>query len=153
MGASSSSASVTPVNSTTDNDILSQVEITKMNRSLIKATAPLVASRAEDITKIFYKTMFENNPEAQQFFNVANQKEGRQAAALANIIIAYAYRLRSNDNLEAFDEAVELIMSKHCGMQILPEHYHIVQDNLMIAIANTLGAEFTLRSPKRGSKP
>lgn len=47
-----------------------------MNQStidIIKATAPLVAEHATEITTLFYKTMFSNNPEAATFFNVANQ--------------------------------------------------------------------------------
>lgn len=109
-----------------------------MNQStidIVKATAPLVAEHAEEITKLFYKTMFTNNPEAAQFFNVANQFAGRQHKALANAIIAYALNI---DNLGALSNAVELIASKHCGLQVLPEHYPIVHDNLLIAVAEVL---------------
>ncbi|CAM9422630.1 unnamed protein product, partial [Ectocarpus fasciculatus] len=109
-----------------------------MNQStidIVKATAPLVAEHAEEITKLFYKTMFTNNPEAAQFFNIANQSAGRQHKALANAIIAYALNI---DNLGALGDAVELIASKHCGLQVLPEHYPIVHDNLLIAVAEVL---------------
>lgn len=40
---------------------------------IIKATAGVVGAHAEEITKLFYKTMFENSPAAKSFFNVANQ--------------------------------------------------------------------------------
>lgn len=109
-----------------------------MNQStidIVKATAPLVAEHAEEITRVFYETMFRNNPEASQFFNVANQSAGRQSKALANAIIAYALNI---DNLGALGDAVELIASKHCGLQVLPEHYPIVHDNLLIAVAEVL---------------
>jgi nitric oxide dioxygenase len=108
-----------------------------MNQStidIVKATAPLVAEHAEEITTLFYKTMFINNPEASQFFNKANQS-GQQPKALANAIIAYALNI---DNLGALGDAVELIASKHCGLQVLPEHYPIVHDNLLIAVAEVL---------------
>ena len=40
---------------------------------VIKATASVVAGHAEEITTLFYKTMFENSEAAKTFFNVANQ--------------------------------------------------------------------------------
>jgi len=40
---------------------------------IIKATASVVAGHAEEITTLFYKTMFENSEAAKSFFNVANQ--------------------------------------------------------------------------------
>ena len=41
--------------------------------AIIKATAPAVAPKALEITRLFYKTLFTNCPEAAQFFNKANQ--------------------------------------------------------------------------------
>jgi nitric oxide dioxygenase len=40
---------------------------------IIKATAGVVGGHAEEITKLFYKTMFANSPTARTFFNAANQ--------------------------------------------------------------------------------
>jgi nitric oxide dioxygenase len=34
-------------------------------------------------------------------------------------------------------------VTKHCGLQVLPEHYSIVHDNLMIAVGEVLGAAVT----------
>lgn len=123
---------------------------------IIKATAPLVAEHATEITTLFYKTMFANSPEAATFFNIANQVPshyckvqqsgsnnivccqqgaGRQPQALANAIVEYALNIEKLDALEA---TVELIAAKHCGLQVLPQHYHIVHDNLLIAVAEVL---------------
>ncbi|CAE7402043.1 hmp [Symbiodinium microadriaticum] len=114
-----------------------------MNQStinIIKATAPLVAEHASEITTLFYKTMFANSPEAATFFNVANQGAGRQPQALANAVIAYALNI---DNLSALGDTVSLIAAKHCGLQVLRQHYHIVHDNLMIAVAEVLTPAIT----------
>lgn len=107
---------------------------------IVKATAPVVGAHATEITSVFYKTMFANSPEAKRFFNVANQNAGRQPQALANAIVAYATNI---DNLGVLGDAVELMATKHCGLQVLPEHYHIVHDNLMIAVGKVLGAAVT----------
>lgn len=84
--------------------------------------------------------MFKNNPEAALFFNKANQRKETQPAALANAVIAYASHI---DQLHLLSRAVDLIAHKHCGLQVLPEHYAIVEKNLMIAIAEVLGDAVT----------
>lgn len=108
--------------------------------AIVKATAGVVGENARAITNNFYGRMFTANPEVLAFFNKANQKEGRQQQALANAIIAYGANI---DNLGALGPAVGLMATKHCGLQVLPEHYGIVHDNLMASVAEVLGAAVT----------
>jgi nitric oxide dioxygenase len=54
--------------------------------------------------------------------------------------VAYALNI---DNLGAIADAVKLITTKHCGLQVLPEHYPIVATNLMKAVGEVLGAAVT----------
>lgn len=107
---------------------------------IIKATAPIVAARARDITRTFYPLMFRNNPEVLQFFNRTNQVGGAQPTALANAVIAYASNIDQLGNLQ---QAVDVIAHKHCGLGVLPEHYCIVEKNLMLAIGTVLGDTVT----------
>merc|ERR1719311_65092 len=97
---------------------------------IIKATAPVVAPKVREIVDDFYPRMFKNNPEAQAFFNPANQFEEppRQRMALANAVCAYATNI---DNLGALTGAVKIIAHKHCALNVQPPHYQIVHDNLM----------------------
>lgn len=108
--------------------------------AVVKATAPVVAQHALEITKTFYPIMFKNNPEALQFFNKTNQQRGRQPQALANAVIAFASNIESLGNLA---NAVDVIAHKHCGLNVLPEHYQIVEKNIMIAIKEVLGEAIT----------
>ena len=86
---------------------------------IVKATAPVVAPRAEELTKHFYGKMFKNNPEVLAFFNQANQKKERgQPQALAHAVVAYASNI---ENLGVLGSAVEAMAVKHCGLQVLPE--------------------------------
>ena len=86
---------------------------------IVKATAPVVAPRAEELTKHFYGKMFKNNPEVLAFFNQANQKKERgQPQALAHAVVAYASNI---ENLSVLGPAVEAMAVKHCGLQVLPE--------------------------------
>jgi nitric oxide dioxygenase len=103
---------------------------------IVKATAPAVAPRAEEITRRFYQLMFAGNPEVLAFFNQAHQHSGGQQRALAGAICAYAANI---DNLGALGPAVELIAQKHCSLGIQAEHYPIVGKHLLVAIKDILG--------------
>lgn len=107
---------------------------------VIKATAPVVAEHATAITTNFYPTLFKNNPEALHFFNKTNQSKGMQNKALADSIVAYASNI---DNLGAIGGVVEKIAHRHVALNVTPELYPIVHDNLMIAIGDTLGDAIT----------
>ena len=80
--------------------------------------------------------MFSKNPEVAPFFNPAHQTSGSQQRALAGAICAYAANI---DNLEVLGGAVELIAQKHASLQIKPEHYPIVGENLLASIREVGG--------------
>jgi hemoglobin-like flavoprotein len=52
---------------------MSAFELDAETIAVIKATAPVVAEHVNEITTLFYKTMFANNPEVKAFFNSRNQ--------------------------------------------------------------------------------
>ena len=103
---------------------------------IVKSTAPILEEHGETLTRHFYQRMFSHNPEVAPFFNPANQTAGRQQRALAAAITAYAANI---DNLEVLGGAVELIAQKHVSLQIKPEHYPIVGENLLASIREVLG--------------
>lgn len=104
--------------------------------AIVKSTAPVLQEHGETLTKHFYKRMFSHNPEVAPYFNPANQAAGVQQRALAGAICAYAANI---DNLEVLGNAVELIAQKHVSLQIKPEHYPIVGENLLSSIKEVLG--------------
>ncbi len=104
--------------------------------SIIKSTAHLLKEQGETLTRHFYKRMFAHNPEVIPFFNPVHQMLGVQQKALAEAICAYAANI---DNLEVLSNAVELIAQKHSSLQIRPEHYPIVGENLVFSIREVLG--------------
>ena len=103
---------------------------------IVKSTAPILEEHGETLTRHFYKRMFSHNPEVLPFFNPANQVEGSQQKALAGAICAYAGNI---DNLDVLGGAVELIAQKHASLQVKPEHYPIVGQNLLESIKEVLG--------------
>lgn len=110
--------------------------LTEQTITIVKSTVPILQEHGETLTRHFYKRMFEKNPEVGPFFNPANQVTGFQQKALAGAICAFAANV---DNLEVLGGAVELIAQKHASLQIQPEHYPIVGENLLASIREVLG--------------
>lgn len=106
----------------------------------VKATAPVLSERGEELTWHFYRRMFTANPEVRAFFNPAHQQEGTQQRALAGAICAFAYHV---DNLEVLGPAVELIAQKHASLGVKREHYPIVGEHLLGSICEVLGLPAT----------
>lgn len=103
---------------------------------IIKSTAPVLEVHGATITTVFYKNMFINHPELLNIFNEANQKQGKQQQALANMVYAAAKNI---DQLENVLEEVKLVAHKHRGLGVKPEHYPIVGKYLLLAIKEVLG--------------
>jgi len=103
---------------------------------VIKSTVPVLEVHGEAITRHFYKTMFNAHPELLNIFNHANQKQGRQQAALANMVYTAALHI---DNLSSILPAVKQIAHKHRSLGIVPEQYAIVGTYLLQAIQDVLG--------------
>lgn len=103
---------------------------------IIKSTVPALKSHGLEITKTFYKNLFENNPEVKPLFNMDRQNSGEQPKALAMTVLAAAQNI---DNLSAILPVVKRIAEKHCDALIKEEHYPIVGANLLAAIKEVLG--------------
>ncbi|PMS34474.1 nitric oxide dioxygenase [Trinickia symbiotica] len=102
----------------------------------VKATAPVFAEHGATITKHFYRRMFANRPELRNLFNQTHQASGSQAETLAHAVYAYAANI---DNLAALGTAVGRIANKHASLNIRPEHYPIVGENLLASVVEVLG--------------
>jgi hemoglobin-like flavoprotein len=103
---------------------------------IIKSTVPALKAHGVEITTVFYKTMFERNPEVKPLFNMDKQASGEQPKALALTILAAAQNI---DNLATIMPVAKRIAIKHCDRNIKPEHYPIVGENILIAIKKVLG--------------
>ncbi|NOU93949.1 NO-inducible flavohemoprotein [Paenibacillus sp. LMG 31456] len=102
----------------------------------IKSTVPVLEVHGMAITKKFYERLFTHHPELLNIFNHANQKQGKQQAALANAVYAAALHI---DKLEAILPVVKQIAHKHRSLGVRAEHYPIVGEHLLAAIQEVLG--------------
>ncbi len=103
---------------------------------IIKSTAPVLETMGTEITKNFYTKLFTSHPELLNIFNHANQRKGKQQAALANAVYAAAANI---DNLPAILPVVKQIAYKHRSLGVKPEQYPIVGENLLAAMKEVLG--------------
>lgn len=109
--------------------------LTTTEITLIKDTAPVLATHGVDITSHFYDLLFANNPQLTNIFNMNNQQGGEQQQALARAVYAFAAHV---DNLDAILGEVERIAQKHASLGITAEHYPLVGSALLQAIQEVL---------------
>jgi nitric oxide dioxygenase len=106
-------------------------------RTIVKATVPALRAHGEAITRRFYSGLLTAHPELLNCFNPANQlRDGGQAHSLAASVLTYAENI---DWLDTLGGMVERIAAKHVSLEILPEHYPLVGQHLLGAIAEVLG--------------
>lgn len=107
-------------------------------KDIVKSTVPLLREHGVEITTVFYKTMFEANPEVKGMFDMAKQESGAQPKALAMMVLGAAENI---DNLENILPAVKKVALKHINTNVKAEHYPIVGENLLKAIRLVLGKD------------
>ncbi|RLP83145.1 hemin transporter [Mycetocola lacteus] len=113
------------------------------SRSAVVASLPLVRSKIEQITPIFYERMFTAHPEfLDGLFNEANHKSGIQHSAFALGFISMAARMAEDEN-EEVDAMLTRIAHRHTALGVSASQYDIVHDHLFEALEIVLGAEFT----------
>lgn len=109
-------------------------------RALVKATAPVLKTHGEALTRHFYARMFKGNPELKQIFNQGHQMAGRQQQALAAAVAAYAEHI---DDPSVLLPVLERVAHKHVSLGVRAEHYAIVGRHLLASIREVLGEAAT----------
>src|SRR4029078_11346704 len=112
------------------------------NLNVVRATAPVVAAHADQLTAHSYPRMFAAHPELLRVFNQGNQATGEQSRALAASVVAYAVQLIDPD-APPFDRVMQRIAFKHISLGIRPEQYTIVGHHLLSAVGEVLGDAVT----------
>lgn len=124
-----------------DEKELDSIGLTPEHEEIIKATLPLVGSKINEITPIFYSRMFEAHPELiANTFNRGNQQQGAQQRALAASVATFATML-VDPEAPAPVNLLSRIGHKHVSLGITKDQYQIVHDNLFAAIVEVLGAD------------
>lgn len=113
--------------------------MTPQQIELVKSTVPVLREHGVTLTSYFYNRMLNNHPELKNVFNLDHQSTGRQPRALAAAVLAYAEHIEQPEKLA---KAVERITTKHVSLNIQPEQYAIVGENLLHSISEVLNVPF-----------
>ncbi|MBM7085952.1 globin domain-containing protein [Micromonospora humidisoli] len=116
--------------------------LSESSAAVVTATLPVVRAHADRITGRFYARMFAAHPELLNLFNRGNQATGRQQAALAASVVAYAGHL-TGENATGWTAVLERIAHKHAALGIAAHQYPLVGRHLLAAVGEVLGAAVT----------
>ncbi|MFI9644250.1 globin domain-containing protein [Micromonospora sp. NPDC051925] len=116
--------------------------LSESSATVVTATLPVVRAHADQITGRFYARMFAAHPELLNLFNRGNQATGRQQAALAASVVAYAGHL-TGDDASAWEAILDRIAHKHASLGIAASQYPLVGRHLMAAVGEVLGTAVT----------
>lgn len=101
----------------------------------VKQSAVILQKHGEQLTRHFYRRLFENNPEMKSIFNQGHQASGSQQQALAQAVLAYALQI---EKPEVLLPVLSRVAQKHVSLGIRAEHYAIIGKNLLAAIQEVL---------------
>lgn len=117
--------------------------LSPVNEQIVRDTLPVIGANINEITPVFYRTMFGKHPELiSDLFNRGNQKDGDQQKALAASIAVFATMLVDPEAPDPV-EMLARIGHKHVSLGITRDQYQIVHDNLFAAIVEVLGEAIT----------
>lgn len=105
---------------------------------IVKATAPIIKEKGEEITKRMYQITFEERPDYKRGFETTWMQHldgGGQAGKLAASVYAYATHI---DRLDELTAAVDAIAHRHVQTRILPEQYPLIGEKLLQAMKDVL---------------
>ena len=105
---------------------------------IVKATAPIIKEKGEEITRRMYQIAFAERPDYKRGFETTWMQHldgGGQSRKLAASIFAYATHI---DRLDELAKAVDKIAQRHVETRILPEQYPLIGEKLLQAMKDVL---------------
>lgn len=112
--------------------------MTQQQIQIIQDCIPILQKNGLNLTKEFYKVMFNDYPEVKPMFNMEKQESEEQPKALAMAILMAAKNIENLDNIKSF---VEKVGVTHLKLGVKKEHYPIVGACLLKAIKNLLNPD------------
>lgn len=105
---------------------------------IVKATAPILKEKGEEITRRMYEIAFAERPDYKRGFEntwMQDLNGNGQAHKLAAAVYAYATHI---DRLDELATAVNHIAHCHVATRILPEQYPLIGEKLLQAMKDVL---------------
>ena len=104
---------------------------------LVRSTFALVEPVADDAATIFYRRLFDLDPDLRALFpsDLANQRR--------NLMQTLTVVVRNLDRLEGIVPAVEALGRRHAGYRVRRDDYDTVGAALLDTLAEALGGQFS----------
>ncbi|WP_241591780.1 NO-inducible flavohemoprotein [Rosenbergiella epipactidis] len=109
--------------------------LTTHQKHLIQQTTPVLKTNGQALTDYFYQRMLSQVPELKETFNMGHQRDGKQAKALANAVLAYAENIEDPSVLLP---VINMICQRHVSLAIQAPDYAIVGEHLLHSISEVL---------------
>ncbi|WP_241616992.1 NO-inducible flavohemoprotein [Rosenbergiella epipactidis] len=109
--------------------------LTTHQKHLIQQTIPVLKTNGQALTDYFYQRMLSQVPELKETFNMGHQRDGKQAKALANAVLAYAENIEDPSVLLP---VINMICQRHVSLAIQAPDYAIVGEHLLHSISEVL---------------
>jgi len=128
-----------PIKSRSDKKTLGvKMSITLEQKKLVQKTWEKVIPIADTAAELFYRRLFEIDPELKPLFKSTDMKE--QSKKLIQML---AMAVKGLDNLDQLIPAVENLGRRHVGYGVKDSHYDTVGDALLWTLEKGLGEDFT----------
>jgi hemoglobin-like flavoprotein len=112
--------------------------VSKRTIEIVKATAPIIKEKGEEIARRMYELTFAERPDYKRGFETTWMQHldgGMQVHKLATSVYAYATHI---DRLDELTTAVNNITHRHVATRILPEQYPLIGEKLLQAMKDVL---------------
>lgn len=111
--------------------------LTAEHIQLVQTSFVKVRSIADTAAALFYQRLFELEPAARALFNNDMQVQGRKLMETLVLVV------EGLPILETITPAVQDLARRHVAYGVRAEHYEVVGQALLWALAQGLGADFT----------
>lgn len=103
----------------------------------LRASYDLVAPRAQELIDTFYTKLFATAPAVRPLFPTDMRAQKGHLLAAVGLVVKHA------DNLNALAEPLQQMGARHVKYGAKPEHYPVVRDTMLYALAHIAGKAWT----------
>ena len=113
------------------------MELTQSENKLIREGFEAVLADKSAATALFYKHLFEKNPELRSMFIVDLDKQRMKLAQTLDVLVAQM------DDSNTFLTTLNDLALRHLAYGVRPEHYDLAGEALQYMLAEMIGGKFT----------
>ena len=112
------------------------MSITARQKDLVQSSFAKVEPIADKAAEIFYKKLFEYDPNLRRLFKSDMKSQGRKLMSALKIAV------KSLDNLDALVPVLEKMAVQHLSYGVKPQDYTTVGNALLFALKTGLGNQW-----------